>query len=80
MRKGIKLETPVTYRIRVQGRLNTKYSDELAGMTITKTSTEDDLWVTTLVGHLRDQAALSGVLNSLYEFRLPLLSVDILDE
>jgi len=29
-------------------------------MTITITSTEDDLWVTTLVGKQLDQAALSG--------------------
>lgn len=80
MWKGLKFETPATYRIRVKGRLNAKYSDELGGMTITTTSTEDDLWVTTLVGNLLDQAALSGVVNTLYEFHLPLLSVDILDE
>jgi hypothetical protein len=28
-----------------------------------------------LIGHLRDQAQLSGVLNSLYELHLPILSV-----
>jgi len=36
--------------------------------------------VTILVGHLPDQAALSGVLNTLYEMHLPLLSVENLDE
>ena len=80
MWKGLKLETPATYRIQVQGRLDAKYSDELGGMTIATTPAGDDLSVTTLVGRLRDQAALSGVLNTLYEFHLPLLSVDILDE
>ncbi len=78
--KGLKLETPANYKIRVQGRLDEKYSDELGGMTITSTSDEENLPVTTLVGHLVDQAALSGVLNTLYDLHLPLLSVENLDE
>jgi hypothetical protein len=36
--------------------------------------------VTILEGHLPDQAALSGILNTLYEMHLPLLSVENLDE
>ena len=36
--------------------------------------------VTILVGLLADQAALSGVLNTLYEMHMPLLSVENLDE
>jgi hypothetical protein len=36
--------------------------------------------VTVLAGHLADQAALSGVLNTLYDLHLPLLSVENLDE
>ena len=34
---------------------------------------------TVLVGRLRDQAALSGVLNILYELHLPVLSVECLE-
>jgi hypothetical protein len=36
--------------------------------------------VTILVGHLTDQAALVGVLNSLYELHLPILKVEILPD
>jgi hypothetical protein len=36
--------------------------------------------VATLVGRLKDQAELSGVLNTLYEMHLPLLSVEILSD
>ena len=36
--------------------------------------------MTILVGQLRDQAALSGVLNELYELHLPLLTVESLTE
>jgi len=49
-------------------------------MAITSTPTKAKLPVTLLVGHLIDQAALSGVLNTLYELHLPLLSVENLDE
>ncbi len=78
--KGLKLETPATYRIRVQGRLDDTWADRLGGMAITSTTTKEKLPVTLLVGQLIDQAALSGVLNTLYELHLPLLSVENLDE
>jgi hypothetical protein len=35
--------------------------------------------VTTLTGRLKDQAELSGVLNSLYELHLPILAVSIVE-
>ena len=78
--KGLKPETPATYRIRVQGRLDSSWGDRLSGMAITADTSADHPPVTILVGHLSDQAALSGVLNTLYELHLPLLSVENLDE
>ncbi len=77
--KGIKLETPTTYRIRVQGKLDESWFDRLGNMAITPEAADEPA-VSILVGHLPDQAALSGVLNTLYEMRLPLLSVENLDE
>ena len=78
--KKFNLETPATYRIRVQGSIDPTWSDLIGGMRIeTDSSTEKDT-VTTLVGRLVDQAALSGVLKSLYDLRVPLLSVENLDE
>ena len=78
--KGMKLETPATYRIRVQGKLNESWFDRLGNMAFTPEATAVEPAVTILVGHLSDQAALSGVLNTLYEMHLPLLSVENLDE
>ena len=78
--KELKLETPATYRIRVQGRLHKSWADRLGGMAITTDRVAEKGSVTILVGHLADQAALSGVLNTLYELHLPLLSVENLDE
>jgi hypothetical protein len=78
--KGMKLETPATYRIRVQGKQDESWFDRLGNMAITPDTKEDKPPVTILVGHLPDQAALSGVLNTLYDMNLPLLSVENLDE
>ncbi|MGD1999566.1 MAG: hypothetical protein PVJ00_03295 [Desulfobacterales bacterium] len=44
-------------------------------MIITTRKRKNNKQVTMLVGTLVDQAALSGVLNTLYEFHLTLLSV-----
>jgi len=76
-KKRIKLWTPVTYRIEVEGHLAESWSDCLAGMRITVGKRLDQTMMTTLVGRLRDQAELSGVLNSLYDLRLPILKVEI---
>lgn len=79
-KKGFTLVTPATYRIRVQHVLDEACSDELGGMSITVSAKGQQAPVTTLVGHLVDQAALLGVLNALYDLRMPLLSVENLDE
>ena len=76
--KNMKIYQPATYRITVEGHLDDSWSDCLGGMTITTSSHGDQGVMTTLVGRVRDQAELSGVLNTLYEFHLPLLAVKIL--
>ena len=55
-------------------------SDLLDGMSSTINSIAEKGRVTTLIGHLVDQAALSGVSKALYDLRIPLLSVENLDE
>jgi len=71
---------PATYRIVVQGGLDTDWSDRLAGMTIHTTSREHGAPHTTLMGAIRDQAQLSGVLDTLYDLHLPILNVEKLKE
>jgi len=78
--KHIKLWTPATYRIEVEGLLAESWSDRLAGMRITARNRSDQTTVTTLVGRLRDQAELSGVLNSLYDLHLSILKVEVVNE
>ncbi len=78
--KGLTLGTPAAYRIKVQGCLDESWSDRLCGLSITSNHPADDAPVTILVGPVRDQAELIGVLNSLYELRLPLLFLEFMDE
>ena len=78
--KHFSLEAPGQYRICVQGRLDADLSDRLAGMHIQTTSEADAGTVSALEGGVRDQAELVGVLNSLYELHLPILSVEILEK
>lgn len=76
----LEFEGPASYRIRVQGHLDDSWSDRMGGMVITRAFTEDKKPMTILIGHLKDQAALSGVMNALYGLHLSVLSVEFLDE
>ena len=67
---------PATYRIVVQGSLSKDWSDRLAGMVITTAERPEQRPHTTLTGPIRDQAELSGVLESLYGLHLPILRVE----
>ena len=73
------MEWPANYRIRVRGRLEVKWSDRMGGMRISNVFGADGGPETKLEGWLEDQAALEGILNTLYELHFPLLSVDFLD-
>lgn len=79
-RKRLTIDSSVTYRINVQGCLDEIWSDRLAGMQITITIQVYSDPITTLVGQLKDQSELIGVLNGLYELRMPLLSLEVLSE
>jgi len=67
---------PARYRIRVFGRLEQDLSERLQGMSVTTVEEESQGTYSELCGVLPDQAALMGVLDCLYNWRIPLLSVD----
>jgi len=68
-------DRPTTYLINVQGRIPANWRDRLEGMAVMELSAAEPP-VTTLVGELADQVALAGVLNSLVELHLAVISVD----
>ena len=75
--------TPGYYRIEVEGILPRAWFNRLGAMEILTSpeeiiSQETNNTVTILQGKVSDQADLSGILNSLYELHLPLLSVQFI--
>jgi hypothetical protein len=70
-------DEPATYRIRVYGTLDAKWSGRMGDMHITHPATMADQ--TVLTGKLTDQAELFGVLNSLYTLGFYLLLAEHLD-
>ena len=78
-KKSFPFNRPGNYRIRVLGSLDESWSERLGDLHITTSSLKDQGPVTELVGPIRDQAELSGLLNTLYELHLTLLSVEMLE-
>jgi hypothetical protein len=69
-------DQPAVYSIRVRGRIDPSWSTRLEGMVIHPSSDDLGSPATTLEGEINDQSALAGVLNTLYELHLPVLSVE----
>ncbi len=68
---------PATYRIKVRGELAASQRELIHDMSIRCKAPRHRPAITTLEGRLTDQAALAGVLNTLYELHLPVLSVKL---
>lgn len=75
-RQGALFDGPATYRIRVTGRLDPDRCDCLGGMRVRATTAKDGAPFVVLRGELRDQAALAGVLNTIYRLKMTILSVE----
>ena len=79
---NLNVVSPAQYRISVVGILDENRSDRLGGLMIESKEPDQNIGksVTTLTGRLVDQAALFGVLNALYNMRMPLLAVEYMIE
>ena len=75
---AFEFDLPATYQVRVKGYLDVRWSERLGGMEIRTIDQPGGIPETSLVGWLPDQAALCGVLNALYNLRLPLVSVELI--
>ena len=78
-KKRITVDSPATYELRLQGRLDQRWSESMGGAEIRTDSPPDEPPVTVVTGNFQDQAALAGALSLLYDLGLPLLSVECLD-
>jgi hypothetical protein len=75
-KKVLTMQGPAIYQIRMKGQLDARLSDRMGGMQITEVGGTENGPETIMVGRIVDQAALAGILNSLYELHLPVLSVE----
>ena len=74
------VDSSATYKIHIQGYLNETWSETIGGATIRAQSRPDEPPVTEVTAEFRDQAALAGALNLLYDLGFPLLSVQCLEK
>ena len=77
---GLNFKKAAVYKIVVQGMLAESLSDSYRGMQISVERKKGKDTTSTLVGEIRDQAALSGILNALYDSHLTVISVNMLAE
>ena len=71
---------PASYQIKVKGILEERYSAYMRDMHITVFSNSKKNAFTQLSGIVSDQSALFGILNSLFEMHLPVISVELMKE
>ena len=75
--QGFYFKKSAIYKIVVEGELDDSWSDRL-GLQITVQKKTGKKPKSMLVGYIADQAALSGILNSLYDMHLTVISVNML--
>ena len=75
-----KFSSSARYRICVKGFLDESWSERFSGMRISNEVSGRISPLAELFGPMIDQTELLGVLNSLYEMHLPLVSVELLDD
>ena len=77
--QGLRVDQPATYEIRVRGWVDDRWTEWLGGLRIVLDGRGEDV-TTVLTGDLADQAALLGLLESLYNLGYPILGVRLLLE
>jgi hypothetical protein len=76
MTDGPDLDKPGIYEIKVQGRLDERWSEWFGGMAIAVEGGGSDLPITTLTGVVADQAALRGIVSKIWDLNLALISLN----
>ena len=63
------------YNIVVKGRIEESWSENILGMQLSVDNSKKNLNFSSLIGEIRDQNALSGVLNTLCEMHMTVVAV-----
>jgi hypothetical protein len=71
---------PAVYKIVVQGEIDDSWADRLYDMQINVERKKGKPIISSVVGEINDQSALSGILNTFYELQMTVISVKMLGE
>ena len=72
--------SPAIYKIVVQGKVDNKLADHMLGLQLNVEKEAGQKYFSTLIGKINDQAALSGILNTLYDMHITVISVNMLSD
>lgn len=75
----ISFSSKARYKLTIMGYLDSSWSERLGGLIITANCNIENKPTTTLEGDVADQAELIGIINSIYEMHLPILSVSLIN-
>ncbi len=75
-KKVIKFSGPASYTISIQGSLSEELLSYFEGIKVKSEKKSDTAIITTLECRIKDQSELSGIINTLYEWRYPILLVE----
>jgi len=79
-KKDINFKKKAIYKIVVDGVLSEDYSNRFTDMQIKVIREMEQRPSSTLIGEIKDQSDLSGILNSLYDMQFTVISVNMLSE
>jgi hypothetical protein len=75
LKQEITFSGPANYKISVQGRFTDLESSSFDGLKISSVNEIAGKIITILEGRIKDQTQLSSIINTLYEWKLPILLV-----
>jgi hypothetical protein len=78
--KNINFKNRAIYKIVVSGILNESYFMRIPMMQIKVSRNYKGERFTSIIGEIKDQAALSGILNYLYDMQYTVISVNMLSD
>ena len=73
-------QNPAVYKIKVQGEIEKSWASKLQGLQINIERSQSKNPVSVLVGQINDQSALSGIMHTLYDMHMTVISVHMLSE
>lgn len=76
----IDFDGPASYRITVKGLIDNRYSQNFGGMRISTQHDSDEPNLTIFTGEVKDQAELVGIIDSIYQLHMTILSVENLSK